>query len=48
MEQREGRVLHGAILDGYRDLAAGAVIESSGDFQTDMALLDRKEAEGWR
>jgi len=27
-----------AILSGYRDLAAGRVLESSGDFKSDMAL----------
>lgn len=48
MEQREGRAVHDAILAGYGDLAAGAVFESSGDFQTDMATFERLEAEGWR
>ena len=33
---------------GYRDLAAGRVFASSGDFKTDMAVLDRKEADGWQ
>ena len=37
-----------AILAGYRDLAAGRVFASSGDFKADMAVLDRKEADGWR
>ena len=33
---------------GYRDLAAGRVFASSGDFKADMAVLDRKEADGWK
>jgi antitoxin ParD1/3/4 len=37
-----------AVLAGYRDLAAGAVFTSTGDFASDMVLLDRKEADGWR
>lgn len=48
MERREGSLMQEAILTGYRDLAAGRVFVSSGDFKTDMALLDRKEAEGWQ
>ncbi len=48
MEQREGQAVHGAILAGYRDVAVNAVFTSSGDFQTDMELLARKEADGWR
>ena len=35
------------ILANYRDLAAGRAFVSSGDFKADMAVLDRKEAEGW-
>ena len=48
MERRGGSVAQAAILEGYRDLAAGAVFESSGDFQMDMERLDRRETEGWR
>jgi len=48
MEQREGHLVRDAILAGYRDFAAGRVIASSGDFKTDMAMLDRKEADGWQ
>ena len=48
MERRESQFMQDAILTGYRDLAAGRVFESSGDFKADMALLDRKEADGWR
>jgi antitoxin ParD1/3/4 len=48
MEKREGQFLQEAIIAGYRDLAAGRVIESSGDFKADMAELDRRDTEGWR
>jgi antitoxin ParD1/3/4 len=48
MERREGQFLQEAILTGYRDLDAGRVLESAGDFTADMAAFDRKEAEGWR
>ena len=41
---------HGAeaILAGYRDQVAGAAFTSAGDFASDMALLDQKDADGWR
>lgn len=49
---RRDMVRHGAgreaVLAGYRDLAAGAVFTSTGEFAADMALLDQKEADGWR
>ena len=48
MERREGQIFQGAILSGYRDLAAGRVFASSGDFKADMAMLERKEADGWQ
>ena len=48
MERRDGQFLRDAILAGYRDVAAGRVFASSGDFKADMAMLDRKEADGWR
>jgi antitoxin ParD1/3/4 len=48
MEKREGQFLQEAIVAGYRDLAAGRTFASTGDFRADMALLDRKEAEGWQ
>ncbi|MBS0508408.1 MAG: CopG family transcriptional regulator [Proteobacteria bacterium] len=47
MERREGQLLQDAVLDGYRDLSAGHVIASSGDFQADMAELDARQAHGW-
>ena len=48
MEQREGSMVHAAILAGYRDLAEGAVFESTGDFRRDMVKLAEKETNGWR
>lgn len=48
MERRDGQFVQDAILTGYRDLAAGRVFASSGDFKADMAVLDRKEADGWQ
>ena len=41
MERREIPFMQDAILSGYRDLAAGRVFESSGDFKTDMAQVER-------
>ena len=48
MERREGPSARDAILAGYRDVAAGRVFASSGEFKADMAVLDRKEADGWQ
>ena len=41
MERREIPFMQDAILSGYRDLAAGRVFESSGDFKTDMVEVER-------
>lgn len=48
MERRASQQAQDGILAGYRDLSAGRVFASSGDFKTDMATLERGEAEGWR
>jgi len=48
MERRDGQFVQEAILAGYRDLAASRAFVSSGDFKTDMAVVDRKEADGWQ
>ena len=48
MERRDGQFVQESILAGYGDLAAGRVFASSGDFKTDMAMLDSKEANGWQ
>lgn len=48
MEQHQSRVVREAILAGYRDLADGAYFASTGDFASDMAVLDQREADGWR
>lgn len=47
MERRDGQMVKDAILTGYRDLAEGRFFVSSGDFKADMAMLDRKEVDGW-
>ncbi len=47
MERRDGQIVKDAILTGYRDLAEGRVLVSSGDFKADMVMLDRKEVDGW-
>lgn len=41
MERRESQFVQDAILSGYRDLAAGRMFESTGDFKADLAMLDR-------
>lgn len=48
MERRDGQFVQESILAGYRDLAAGRVFASSGDFKADMAMIDRKQADGWQ
>lgn len=48
MERRAGQCVQDAILSGYRDLAAGRIFASTGDFRADMAALDRKETDGWQ
>jgi len=48
MERREGQSVQDGILAGYRDVAAGRVFASSGGFKADMAVLDRREADGWQ
>jgi len=48
MERRDGQFVQDATLAGCRDLAAGRVFASSGDFKSDMAVLDRQEADGWK
>jgi antitoxin ParD1/3/4 len=48
MERRGGQFVQDAVLAGYRDVAAGRVFASSGDFKADMAVLDRKEADDWQ
>ncbi|BAO82852.1 MAG: CopG family transcriptional regulator [Betaproteobacteria bacterium] len=40
MERRDGQFVQDAILAGYRDLAAGRIFASSGNFKADMAALD--------
>lgn len=46
METRGERLEQDAILAGYRDVASGAVMPSTGDFHRDMKTLAKKEADG--
>lgn len=48
MERRQGQFVQDAILNGYRDAAAGRLFTSTGDFEADMAVLAQKEAHGWQ
>jgi len=48
METRAGRLEQEAILAGYRDLASGAILPSTGDFHKDMKALAEKETHGWQ
>ncbi len=48
MRQREGLAERDAILEGYRDFAAGRSFDSTGDFRRDMKILKKKERGGWR
>lgn len=47
MEKRQ-TAFEEAILQGYRDHAEGRYIISTGDFKKDMALFEKREAEGWK
>ena len=48
MELREEHSDRDSILAGYRDMAAGAVMPSTGDFHKDMKTLKAKEKRKWR
>jgi antitoxin ParD1/3/4 len=45
--ERDVYKLHGQIVDGFKDIAAGRMIESSGDLDIDLAELEKREADGW-
>jgi len=50
MERREVEAqaaFEARILAAYRDIAAGRFIESTGNFKDDLALFEKREAEGW-
>ncbi len=42
------RLFETKLLGAYDDIATGRVFASTGNFKADMAILDRKDAEGWR
>ena len=51
MERREDLAqaeFEAHILEGYRDLAEGRYIDSTGDFRADFALFEKREAEAWK
>jgi len=51
MESREDAAqaeFENRLLESYRDYAEGRYIESTGDFEADMALYDKRKAEGWK
>jgi antitoxin ParD1/3/4 len=37
-----------SIMAGYRDLAAGRIFASSGDFHEDIKILAKKETADWQ
>lgn len=47
MEKRQ-TAFEDAILQSYRDYAAGRYITSTGDFKKDMAFFEKREVEGWK
>lgn len=47
VERRGDQRVPEAILVGYRDLAAGRLFTSRGDFTTDPTVLDQRDANGW-
>ena len=46
--QAEANRFGEAVLEGYKDIAAGRYIESTGDFKTDLALFEQRESESWK
>ena len=44
MERRDDHYVRESIITGYRDMASGAVILSTGDFKKDMKILEKKES----
>ena len=47
METRAERFEQESILAGYRDLASGAIMPSTGDFHKDMKELAERETRSW-
>ena len=44
MERRDDYYVRESILAGYRDMASGAMILSTGDFKKDMKILEQKKS----
>lgn len=38
----------GAIIEGYRDLAAGRIVEVDGDLKAALTEAKQKERDGWK
>lgn len=48
MERKEADGIKESILRGYRDWSEGAMFVSTGNFEKDMKLLEKKEKKGWK
>lgn len=46
-DRREAAAMRSAILEGYRDLIAGRVVEFKGDLRAMLAEMKRREKSGW-
>jgi len=46
--EKQQMAFEATILESYRDIAAGRYITSTGDFKKDIALFEKREAEGWK
>jgi antitoxin ParD1/3/4 len=47
-ERMEAAEMRDAILEGYRDLAEGRVVEFKGDLGAALAIARRREKQGWK
>src|SRR2546427_446655 len=47
-ERMEAAELRDGIIEGYRDLIAGRVVEFKGDLRKSMQEAKRREAKGWK
>ena len=39
--------IYGSIIEGFEDIAEGRYFESTGDWEKDKKLFEKKEAEDW-
>lgn len=40
--------VYNSIIEGTKDIAAGRYFQGTGDFQKDLEIYRKKEAEGWK